>query len=49
MKIISERLRTLRENLNISQAKLAEEIGITQVSVNRYETAKVRPPAETHL
>ena len=49
MKIISERLRTLRENLNISQAKLAEEIGITQVSVNRYETAKVTPPAETLL
>lgn len=49
MKIIAERLRALRENLNISQAKLAEEIGITQVSVNRYETAKVTPPAETLL
>ncbi len=49
MAIISERLRILRENLGISQAKLAEEIGITQASVNRYETDKITPTAETLL
>lgn len=49
MKIISERLRALRENMNISQAKLAKEIGITQASVNRYETDKITPTAETFL
>ena len=49
MKIISERLRALRENMNISQAKLAKEIGITQASVNRYETDKITPTAETLL
>lgn len=49
MKVISERLKTLRENLGVSQAKLAKEIGITQASVNRYETDKVTPTAETLL
>lgn len=49
MKILPERLRALREKLNISQAKLAEEIGVSQVSVNRYETGKITPPAETLL
>ena len=49
MVVIAERLKTLRENLGVSQNKLAEEIGITQASVNRYETAKVTPPAETLL
>lgn len=49
MQKISERVKVLRENLNISQAKLAEEIGITQASVNRYETGKTTPPVETLL
>ena len=49
MKAIAERLKTLRENLGVSQSKLAEEIGTTQASVNRYENGKVTPPAETLL
>lgn len=49
MQIISERLKKLRENLGVSQAKLAQEIGVTQASVNRYETGKVFPTAETLL
>lgn len=49
MKVIAERLKKLREELGISQAKLAMEIGITQASVNRYETDKVMPTAETLL
>lgn len=44
-----ERLRTLREGMGISQAKLAKEIGVTQASVNRYETDKTTPTVETLL
>lgn len=49
MQILSERLKKLREDLGISQAKLANEIGVTQASVNRYETDKTTPTAETLL
>lgn len=49
MKVLSERLRKLRENLGISQSKLAKEIGITQASVNRYETDTTTPSVETLL
>lgn len=49
MKTTAERLKLLREELGISQARLAKEIGITQASVNRYETGKVMPTAETLL
>ena len=49
MRIISERLKSLRESLGISQSKLANEIGITQASVNRYETDRTTPTAETLL
>jgi repressor LexA len=37
MATIPERLRKLRESLNISQAKLAEIAGTNQSSINRYE------------
>lgn len=46
MDIMAKRLRALREKMRMSQAKLAKEIGVTQASVNRYETARVTPPAE---
>ena len=49
MDIMARRLRTLREKMGMSQAKLAKEIGVTQASVNRYETARVTPPAEVLL
>lgn len=49
MQILSERLKKLREDLGISQAMLASEIGVTQASVNRYETDKTTPTAETLL
>ena len=49
MQILSERLKKLREDLGISQANLANEIGVTQASVNRYETDKTTPTAETLL
>ena len=49
MDIMAIRLRTLREKMGMSRAKLAKEIGVTQASVNRYETARVTPPAEVLL
>lgn len=49
MKIISERLKVLRENLGITQAKLAKEIGVAQATVNRYETNKITPTSEILL
>lgn len=49
MDIMAIRLRMLREKMGMSQAKLAKEIGVTQASVNRYETARVTPPAEVLL
>ncbi|MCL2109928.1 MAG: helix-turn-helix domain-containing protein [Oscillospiraceae bacterium] len=47
MKIISQRLRELREGVRLSQHKLGELIGVTQTSINRYETDKADPPPET--
>ena len=33
-----DRLRKLREGLGVSQAKLGELAGMTQSTINRYET-----------
>jgi repressor LexA len=44
MATVSERLRGLRESINISQAKLAEICGTNQSSVNRYEHGQSEPP-----
>jgi repressor LexA len=49
VKIISERLRTLRKSLGYSQNELAKMIGVTQASVNRYEHDTITPPPETFL
>ena len=49
MDIMAIRLRTLREKIGMSQAKLAKEIGVTQASVNRYETARTTPPVKILL
>ena len=49
MDIIARRLRTLREKMGMSQAKLAKEIGVTQASVNRYETARTTLPVKVLL
>ena len=46
MKQIGERLRTLRNSLSLSQAKLAELLGITQSSLNRYENGQSTPTVE---
>lgn len=46
MKQIGNRLRTLREGLSLSQAKMAELLGITQSSINRYEHGQSTPPVD---
>ena len=37
MDIIAQRLLGLRENLKLTQMKLAKQLGISQTAVNRYE------------
>jgi Predicted transcriptional regulators len=37
MKIVAERIKTLRESLRLSQKDLAKKLGISQSGVNRYE------------
>lgn len=40
-------LRLLRENHGVSQQKLAEAIGLTQQSINKYENHKIEPDIAT--
>jgi len=49
MKVVSEGLRFLREEVKLSQVKLAKMIGTTQSSINRYETDMTSPPFEILL
>lgn len=49
MEIIGRRLRLLRESVHISQAKVAELIGTSQVSIARYENGAGSPPLKTLL
>ena len=44
MKVVGERLRSLREGVNLSQAKIGKMIGATQSSINRYENDVGDPP-----
>ena len=44
MKEVAERLKALRDSIKFSQSKLASLIGVTQVSINRYETGTTSPP-----
>ena len=44
---ISERLKTLRKNSGLSQAKIASLLKTTQASVNRYENGLCTPPIKT--
>ena len=46
MKEVGKRLKALRESIGISQVKMAEAIGSTQSSVNRYENGQSTPPVE---
>ena len=42
-----ENLRKLRENAAISQKQLAEIIGVSQQSINKYENHNIEPDIET--
>lgn len=47
MKEVAERLRYLRENVKLSQVKMAEVVGVKQSSLNRYELNQASPTFET--
>ena len=44
MKKVGKRLKELRESIGLSQAELAEAIGSTQSSINRYENGQSGVP-----
>lgn len=44
MQEVAQRLKSLRESIGLSQAKLAALMGATQASVNRYENGQSSPP-----
>ena len=44
MQEVAQRLKSLRESVSMSQAKLAALMGATQASVNRYENGQSSPP-----
>lgn len=44
MQEAAQRLKSLRESVGVSQAKLAALMGATQASVNRYENGQSSPP-----
>ena len=44
MQEVAQRLKSLRESVGLSQAKLAALMGATQASVNRYESGQPSPP-----
>lgn len=49
MKIVAQRLRSLREGMKISQVKMAEYVSMKQSSINRYESGEASPSFETLL
>ena len=44
MQEVAQRLKSLRESVGVSQAKLAALMGATQASVKRYENGQSSPP-----
>ena len=49
MKIVGQRLRTLRESVKMSQAKIGALFGCKQSSINRYESGEASAPYEVLL
>ena len=47
VEIVGKRLRTLREGVSLSQAKIAKLVGTVQSSINRYENDVGDPPFKT--
>ena len=48
-KMIGPRLKELRQSMKLSQWKMAELLGVSQSSVDRYERNTARPTAENFL
>lgn len=46
---IRDRLRILRETMNLSQAQVGDMIGCTQSAIYRYENGRAEPPVKTLL
>lgn len=46
---VAKRMKDLRENVYLSQAKIAALMGATQASVNRYENEQSSPPLKVLL
>ena len=46
VKKVGKRLKALRESIGISQVEMAEAVGSTQSSINRYENGQSTPPVE---
>lgn len=49
MKIVGERMRSLRESVKLSQMKISKEFGVSQSSLARYEINDATPPLELLL
>lgn len=49
MKIVGERMRTLRESVKLSQTKMGQEFGIGQSSLYRYESNEGEQPLDLLL
>ena len=49
MQELAQRLKSLRESVNLAQAKLGKIMGATQASVNRYENGQTTPPLKVLL
>ena len=49
MQELAQRLKSLRESVSLSQAKIAALMGATQASVNRYENGQTSPPLKVLL
>ncbi len=47
MSVIGERIKTLRVNKKVTQKEIAEGIGVSPVSVQRFEYGSVRPSLDT--
>ena len=49
MQELAQRLKSLRESISLSQARIAVLMGATQASVNRYENGQTTPPLKVLL
>ncbi len=49
MQEVAQRLKSLRESVNLSQAKIAALMSTTQSNINRYENAQSSPPLKILL